>query len=264
MAGELRALLIDCRIALRRAGGTDAAALGARLEQAIRDIDRGALPLPGAPAAPGAPAGAGTQQVALAWQTACRGLMLSHPQLYSELRDKVMALLDQRELQDPAAELLRAEAQLRELEAERRGQQARLAELGQRAAENQSAITVLREALAEAAADLPADARGDDPQTLALNQIAWLLEQRGRAASPAAGTAARQGGEAAAEGPVPTRNVLRAVIAGQRAFSREQREWVVGEALGITGWQYTPVELLDKGDPWLAERILESASLPPD
>lgn len=264
MAGELRALLIDCRIAVRRAGGSEAAALGARLEQAIRDLDRGALPQPGAAAAPGSPAGAGSQQVALAWQTACRGMMLSHPQLYSELRDKVMALLDQRELQDPAAELLRAEAQLRELEAERRGQQARLAELGQRAAENQSAITVLREALAEAAADLPADARGDDPQTLALNQIAWLLEQRGRAASPAAGTAARQGGEAAAEGPVPTRNVLRAVIAGQRAFSREQREWVVGEALGITGWQYTPVELLDKGDPWLAERILESASLPPD
>ena len=71
MAGELRALLIDCRIALRRAGGSDAAALGARLEQAIRELDRGALTQPGAAAAPGSPAGAGSHQVALAWQTAC-------------------------------------------------------------------------------------------------------------------------------------------------------------------------------------------------
>lgn len=263
MAGELRALLIDCRIAVRRAGG-DAAALGARLEQVIRELDRGALVVPGAATSSTTPGGGGSHQVALAWQTVSRGLMLSHPQLYSELRDKVMALLDQRELQDPAAELLRAEAQLRELEAERRGQQARLAELAQRAAEAQSAMTVLREALAEAAADLPAAAHSTDPQTLALNQVAWLVEQRTRAATAASAGPARASTEPPAEGPVPTRAVLRAVVDGQRGFSPEQREWVVGEALGITGWQYTPVELLAKGDSWLAERILASSTLPQD
>jgi hypothetical protein len=66
------------------------------------------------------------------------------------------------------------------------------------------------------------------------------------------------------EGPVPTRAILRAVQAGQRGFSAEQRDWVVGEAMAVTGWQFTPLELLAKGEPWLAERLLASASLPPD
>lgn len=263
MAADLRALLIDCRIAVRRAGGSDAAALGARLEKSIRDLDRGALQPPAA-AGPAGGGPASTQQVALAWQTACRGLMLSHPEIYAQLRDRVMALLDQRELQDPASELLQAEAQLRELEAERRGQQARLGELGQRAAESQAALTVLREALAEAASGQPTAGLPADPQERALGQIAWLLERRDRptaAATPSA--SAVPGPVAMPEGRVPSRATLLAVQAGERPFSAEQRDWVIGEALGITGWQFTPVELLAKGEPWLAECILGSKSLPP-
>lgn len=249
----LRTLLIDCRIALRRAPASDqGTALGGRIDSAIREIDRGQLAA-AQPVDDHHPSGRiGSQQVALAWQTACRGLMLSQPQLYSELRDKVMGLLDQRELRDPDQELISAEAEIQRLHSELSTVRTRLNEMLLRTGQAQTALTVLREALQEAAAEMPEADRFRDPQALALAQIEWLCRQ------PA--SASVQGGAAAQaeEGPVPSESLLRAVAAGQREFSEPQREWVVGEALGLTGWSMTPVELLDKGDVWLAEKILEA------
>ena len=255
MASEhpLRNLLIDCRMALRRAGaGDQGAALGGRIDAAIREIDRGRIPTPAA--AEEATAGRiGSQQVALAWQTACRGLMLAQPQLYSELRDKVMGLLDQRELRDPDQELVAAESEIQRLHAELSAVRTRLNEMLLRAGQAQSALTALREALQGAAQEMPDADRFRDPQALALACVDWLSRRTGPAAAAPAASAVES------DGPVPSAALLQAVAGGQREFNTAQREWVVGEALGLTGWSMTPVELLDKGDAWLAGKILEAS-----
>lgn len=247
-AGQsLRTLLIDCRIALRRVPPSDElGALGARIDAAIRELDR----KPAAHAVEDLTQGRlGSHQVALAWQTACRGLMLEHPHIYSELRDKVMELLDLRELRDPDQELLAAEAEIKRLHEELGSLRTRLNEVVLRLGQAQGSLDALREALREAAADLPDADRHRDPQALALACIDWLRQR-----SPEPEHAAEPVAE---EGPAPSEKVLRAVAAGQREFTPVQREWVIGEALGITGWSMTPLELLEKGDVWLARTILE-------
>jgi hypothetical protein len=247
----LRNLLIDCRIALRRAAqGDEGSALGSRIDGLIREIDRGQLAPPAA-AEETVHGRVGSQQVALAWQTACRGLMLAQPQIYSGLRDKVMALLDERELRDPDQELLSAEAEAQRLHTELSALRTRLNESLLRAGQSQTALTVLREALQEAAQDMPDADTFRDPQALALASVEWLRRR------PTGGSAGAAQSAAAEEGPVPTSALLESVAAGNREFSQAQREWVVGEALGITGWSMTPVELLAKGDPWLAGKVLE-------
>lgn len=249
----LRTLLIDCRIALRRAGtGDQGIALGTRIDTLIREIDRGQLAA-ATPAADDSHSGKiGSQQVALAWQTACRGLMLSQPQLYSELRNKVMALLDERQLRDPDEELVTAENEIHRLKDELSTLRGRLNEILARAGAAQNALTVLREALQEAAADMPGADSFRDPQALALARVEWLHQCLSAPSRVAVNGAA----PAAEDGPIPGEDVLRAVAAGHRSFSTAQREWVIGEALGLTGWSMTPVELLDKGDVWLAAKIL--------
>jgi hypothetical protein len=253
MAAEnpLRTLLIDCRIALRRPpSGEQATALGTRIDRAIREMDRSQQPALSAEEV--TQGRIGSQQVALAWQTACRGLMLEQPQIYSALRDKVMGLLDERELRDPDQELLAAESENQRLHAELASVRTRLNEMLLRAGQTQSALTTLREALEEAAEGMPEAERYRDLQALALARIEWLHRQ------PAAGGATSAAAAAVVEeGPVPSEPVLRLVAEGKREFSTVQREWVIGEALGITGWSMTPVELLAKGDAWLAETVLE-------
>lgn len=246
----LRTLLIDCRIALRKApAGDQTTALGTRIDAAIREIDRGQLASM-TPVAEDSPLGkVGSQQVALAWQTACRGLMLSEPQIYSALRDKVMALLDQRELRDPDHELLAAEAETKRLHSELGNLRTRMNEMLLRAGQAQTALSVLREALGEAAQDMPDADSFREAQALALAQVAFLHARR---------TAAGSNGAASGQddGPMPAPELLQAVAEGRRQFSEAQREWVVGEALGVTGWSMTPVELLAKGDAWLASTLI--------
>ena len=43
-----------------------------------------------------------------------------------------------------------------------------------------------------------------------------------------------------------------------RFFNKEQREWCVGEAMVVTGFQFTPVELIEKGDAAMARLILDA------
>lgn len=249
----LRTLLIDCRIALRRApAGDQTSALATRIDATIREIDRGQLASI-TPVADDSPLGkSGSQQVALAWQTACRGLMLTEPQMYSALRDKVMGLLDQRELRDPDQELLTAEAETKRLHTEMSSLRTRMNEMLLRAGQAQAALSVLREALGEAAQEMPDAESFREAQALALAQIAWLHARR--VESAAGGSA-----HAAENGPMPGPDLLQAVAEGRRQFSPAQREWVVGEALGVTGWSLTPLELLDKGDAWLASTLLGGA-----
>ena len=92
--------------------------------------------------------------------------------------------------------------------------------------------------------------------------------QLGAHAPPAAQAGGGAGnGQAAApkpptEGPIPSRAVLEAVVAGSREFSKEQREWTVGECMALTGWEFTPVELIQHGDAWMAQKILASPNPP--
>ena len=97
----------------------------------------------------------------------------------------------------------------------------------------------------------------DDPQHVALRRIEWLVTQGG--SDPAAALAAK---EAEMEAPMPGQAVLEAVIAGQRHFTKPQLEFSVSEAIVLTGWEMTPVEILAKGEPWLAELILKNHAAP--
>lgn len=242
---ELRTLLIDARIALRGAlPEFDEDPLRTRMEQAIRDISEYVMP----------PAAATTkttaQQVALAWQTVSRGLKLSQPKLYDELAAKVMLLLNERELVEPVTELLQLEAQVKQLESKLKSLQARLAERDSNAGNARVRLDQLYQALTTAVPE--ADATLDE-QARALQRLETLSAQ---ARAPRGSSGSASAAAPPAESPVPDRVVLEAVAAAKRPFTREQREWSVAECLALTGWQFTPVELIERGDPWMAQQLL--------
>ncbi len=91
-----------------------------------------------------------------------------------------------------------------------------------------------------------------DPQQAAILRIEWLLKNGG--ADPAAAAAAKA---AEMEAPMPSREVLEAVVSGHRKFNKAQLEFTIGEVMVLTGWEMTPIELLEKGEPWLAQRVLD-------
>lgn len=57
----------------------------------------------------------------------------------------------------------------------------------------------------------------------------------------------------------PTRETLQAVVEGTRTLTTEEREWCVTEAMVLTGFLKTPVELLQAGEPALARIILDGS-----
>lgn len=248
---NVRSLLIDVQRVLEEAlPGYETHALKPQLDKAILDLTVEVLPKPDGSTRTTA------QQVAQAWQSAARGIKLTHPALYEELSEKVMRMLDVRDLPDPANELLQLEAQLKKAEGRLKPIQDRLQERDRELAALRSQIGALYQALAEAA---PNVFGAKDPQTLALQRIAEL--QSGKAVPAAPG---KKGGKPAApvDDRIPSRAVLEAVAAGQRQFTQDQREWSVGECLGLTGFQYTPVEMINHGDAWMAKTILESPNAP--
>lgn len=91
-----------------------------------------------------------------------------------------------------------------------------------------------------------------DPQQAAILRIEWLLKNGG--ADPSAAAAAKA---AEMEAPMPSREVLEAVVAGKRQFNKAQLEFTVGEVMVLTGWEMTPIELIEKGEPWLAQKVLD-------
>jgi hypothetical protein len=111
-------------------------------------------------------------------------------------------------------------------------------------------LNTLHKALAAAAPD---GSEAKDPQVAALARIEWLTIH-GKP-DPAAAAAAK---EAEMNAPMPSRAVLEAVVAGTRKFSKEQLEFTVGEVMVLTGWEMTPLELLAKGEPWLAQQVLDN------
>ena len=116
-------------------------------------------------------------------------------------------------------------------------------------------LNTLQKALAAAAPD-GSDAK--DAQVAALARIEWLTIH-GKP-DPAAAAAAK---EAEMNAPMPSPAVLAAVVAGTRKFSKEQLEFTIGEVMVLTGWEMTPLELLAKGEPWLAQKVLDNQSSEP-
>jgi hypothetical protein len=112
-------------------------------------------------------------------------------------------------------------------------------------------LNTLHKSLAAAAPDVSS---GKDAQSDALRRIEWLV-QHGAAGSSDTAEAVKA---AEMEAPMPSRAVLEAVVAGQRTFTKPQLEFSIAEAMVLTGWAQTPLELMENGEPWLAALILKN------
>ena len=254
---DLRALLIDCRIELRKLSRDfQKSELCDRLDLAIQAVGTGT---PAAPAdappvdtAPGpvSEKGQTASQVALAWQTAARDLKFSDPAIHARLGERVMRLLGAKSLDDPAEEIHALEKQLEDakrLTAEKEKQA--------------HAIEVERDAVLGALASaVPSLKDGGDRLGVALARIDWLTAELAKGPSGSSGPVRRAVPDP--QDTVPTPELLAAVAAGAGGFTKEQREWSIGEAMVLSGFQYTPVELIAKGDAAIAKVIVDSRKGP--
>ncbi len=249
---EIRTLLIDCRIELRKHikdfHKTEMCDL---LDAAIAKIaSANANPesLPTEPAI-GANKSSTTNQVGLAWQRAARDLKFSHPDLYEKMGKDVMRFLDTKTMVDPTAELLQLGSEVQSL----KEAQATLKK-------QQDAVQAERDALLGALASaVPQLDDTSDRFATALARIQWLQ------AAVAAPKPAMSGGKTASneppqEGPVPSDQALVGIIAGARKFTKDQLDWAVGEAMVLCGFQFTPHELIEQGEAHIAKIIQDARS----
>ena len=249
---DLRDLLIDCRIELRKLSRDfQKTELCDRLDLAIQSVAAGTLAAPAeAPPADTAPQpasekGQTVSQVALAWQTAARDLKFSDPAIHARLGERVMRLLGAKSLDDPADEIHALEKKLEETKA-------------QIAAKEKAAQSVVaeRDALLGALASaVPALQDGGDRLGVALARIDWLTTELAK--GPSASGAVRKV-VPDPQDTVPTAERIAAVAAGAGGFTKEQREWSIGEAMVLSGFQFTPVELIAKGDSAIAQMIVDA------
>jgi hypothetical protein len=158
-----------------------------------------------------------------------------------------MRLLAAKTLVDPATEIVQLEKQVAEL---RQSIDAQL--------KDQQALAAERDALLGSLANaVPKLKDGGDRLAVALARVAWLKAEAEKAGTA---SAARPSAQRVPEpqDTVPSPELLAAAAAGAATFTREQREWCVGEAMVLTGFQFTPVELLEKGDANVAQLILQA------
>ena len=112
-------------------------------------------------------------------------------------------------------------------------------------------LNTLHKTLAAATPDFGGETDGE-VQHVALRRIEWMASRGGT--DPNAALAAK---EAEMQAPMPGQAVLEAVIAGERRFTKAQLEFSVSEAIVLTGWEMTPLEIIERGEPWLAHLILK-------
>jgi hypothetical protein len=244
---QLRMLLIDCRIELRKlVRGFPETELCARLDAAVQTLAKAPVEvdLSSPPSAASVRQIKETSnQVALAWQMAARDLKFSNPPLYESLAKKVMARLEAKTLVDQVDELRQHEdtiASLREQQAAT--EKRRLAIEAER--------DTLLGALATAVPEL---SDGGDHVGVALARIDWLKAQVLKARPSMAVSALNE-----EESRVPNAETMSAVAAGARRFTDAQREWCVGEAMVLSGFKFTPMELIEQGDARIAKLIVEA------
>ncbi len=245
---DLRNLLIDCRIELRKyikdfhktemCDKLDAAIADAGKPQKTESVhepiikDNKTLT---------------TNQVGLAWQRAARDLKFSHPDLFEKLGQDVMRLLDAKTLVDPGTELEQLGVEVEKMKSAQ-----------EKLKKEQDAVSAERDALlgALATAVPELDDSGDRFAT-ALARIEWMQTA---IASKQVKSGKGSGNEPPAEGPVPSDEALVAIIAGSRNFSKDQLDWALGEAMVLCGFQFTPHELIQQGHPHIAQIIQDARS----
>jgi hypothetical protein len=245
---ELRTLLIDCRIELRKlVRDFHKTELCERLDVAVQSLASASgveVDLKQPVKADAAQNVKETSnQVALAWQTAARDLKFTHPTLYDQLSKKVMSKLGVKTLVDQVDELRQLEDTVGELKKHQ--------EVADKA---RHAVEIERDALLGALASaVPELSDGGDRIGVALARIEWLKKQGGSNAGGGKSSAASVAAEE--ENRIPSAEVLAAVATGARRFTNTQREWCVGEAMVLSGFQLTPMELIEQGDAKIAEII---------
>ena len=111
-------------------------------------------------------------------------------------------------------------------------------------------LNTLHKSLAAAA---PEVSSGKDAQSDALRRIERLAQHGGGGDDSAEAVKAAE-----MDAPMPSRAVLEAVAAGERRFTKPQLEFSIAEAMVLTGWAQTPLELTANGEPWLATLILKN------
>jgi len=248
---ELRTLLIDCRIELRKlVRDFHKTELCERLDVAVQSLANAGgveMDLKQPPKADVVQNVKETSnQVALAWQTASRDLKFSHPTLYDQMSKKVMSKLGVKTLVDQVDELRQLEDAVGELKKQQ-----------QVAEKTRQAVELERDALLGALASaVPELADGGDRVGVALARIEALKRQ----ANTGGGSGRAAGGAVAAEeeNRIPSAEVLATVAAGARRFTNAQREWCVGEAMVLSGFQLTPMELIEQGDARIAKIITDA------
>lgn len=250
---DLRSLLIDCRIELRKLSRDfQKTELCERLDMAIQSaatgtfVPSGEAPVNDAVPTAGPEKGQTVSQVALAWQTAARDLKFSDPTIHARLSEKVIRLLGAKSLVDPGLEILELEQKIAVLRSE--------IATKEKAAQG---LMMERDAVLGAlATKVPALKDGGDRLGVALARIDWLAAEaeKGATGSPSHSVTGKRMPEP--HDTVPTPELLAAAAAGAATFNKEQREWSIGEAMVVTGFQFTPVELIAKGDAAVAQMIL--------
>lgn len=249
---QLRTLLIDCRIELRKlVREFHKTELCERLDVAVQslanaegvelDLKSGAAPTQQTVRE----VKETSNQVALAWQTAARDLKFSHPSLYDQLSKKVMSKLGAKTLVDQVDELRQLEDTVSEMK--KREQVLDL---------QRQQLEVERDTLLGALATaVPELGDGGDKIGVALSRIDWLKSQaqKGGGSRVSAGAAASE-----EENRIPSAEVLAIVASGSRRFTNAQREWCVGEAMVLSGFALTPMELIEQGDAKIAKIITDA------
>jgi hypothetical protein len=120
------------------------------------------------------------------------------------------------------------------------------------------ALEVERDALLGALATaVPELSDGGDRIGVALSRIDFLRKQAesgggGRSGNRAAAAAVEE------ENRIPSAEVIALVAAGSRRFTNAQREWSVGEAMVLSGFSLTPMELIEQGDAKIAEILAKA------
>jgi len=252
---ELRTLLIDCRIELRKlVRDFHKTELCERLDVAVQSLanvgEADKQDLKQAPTAAAVQNVKETSsQVALAWQTAARDLKFTHPTLYDQMSKKVMSKLGVKTLVDQVDELRQLEDTVGELKKHQES-----------AEKAKHAIEIERDALLGALASaVPELNDGGDRIGVALARIDVLKKQAASGGGGGGGGRTSAGAaQAEEENRIPSPEVLATVASGARRFTNAQREWCVGEAMVLSGFALTPMELIEQGDAKIASIITDA------
>jgi hypothetical protein len=245
---DLRNLLIDCRIELRKyIKDFHKTEMCDKLDIAIANAGKPQVEAAAPEPAIGANKTLTTNQVGLAWQRAARDLKFSHPDLFEKLGQDVMRLLDTKTMVDPGTELENLGVEVEKLKTAQ-----------QKLKKEQDAVKAERDAILGALATaVPQLDDSADRFATALARIEWLQTA---VASRQTNNGKGPGNEPPSEGPVPSDEALAAIIAGGRNFTKDQLDWALGEAMVLCGFQFTPHELIQQGHPHIAQIIQDARS----